>query len=79
MRTNAAEVNPSQGSSGPCFSNPSYHTVAQCNVVSTISSNLDGTLTLKVCRLSARVNMSFIHATVHNATQNCALSLSQAP
>lgn len=50
MRTSAAEGNQSQssGSSGQCFSNPSYHTVAQCNVVSTISSNLDGTLTLKV-------------------------------
>lgn len=54
MRTSAAEVNQSQNSSnsGQCFSNPSYHTVAQCNVVSTISSNLDGTLTLKVCPLS---------------------------
>lgn len=59
MRTSAAEVNQGQSggggsgagggsSSGQCFSNPSYHTVAQCNVVSTISSNLDGTLTLKV-------------------------------
>lgn len=49
MRTSAAEVNQSQSSgSGQCFSNPSYHTVAQCNVVSTIPSNLDGTLTLKV-------------------------------
>lgn len=58
MRTSAAEVNQIQssgsgsGSSGQCFSNPSYHTVAQCNVVSTISSNLDGTLTLKVRPIS---------------------------
>lgn len=55
MRTSAAEVNQSQSGSGvggvassQCFSNPSYHTVAQCNVVSTISSNLDGTLAHKV-------------------------------
>ena len=33
---------------GQCFSNPSYHTVAQCNVSSSISSGLDATLTLKV-------------------------------
>lgn len=50
MRTSTAEVNQSQGngSSGQCFSNPSYHTVAQCNVVSNISGSLDGTLILKV-------------------------------
>ncbi|KAI3371279.1 hypothetical protein L3Q82_023896, partial [Scortum barcoo] len=56
MRTSAAEVNQSQNSSssGQCFSNPSYHTVAQCNVVSTISSNLDGTLTLKSNTLKGR-------------------------
>ncbi|TNN86924.1 Multiple epidermal growth factor-like domains protein 11 [Liparis tanakae] len=54
MRTSAAEVNQSQGSSSQCFSNPSYHTVAQCNVVSTISSNLDGTLTLKSSTLKSR-------------------------
>ncbi|KAF3688778.1 Multiple epidermal growth factor-like domains protein 11 [Channa argus] len=57
MRTSAAEVNQSQSSSsstGQCFSNPSYHTVAQCNVVSTISSNLDGTLTLKSSTLKSR-------------------------
>lgn len=34
-------------SSGQCFSNPSYHTVAQCNISSSITNNLDGTLTLK--------------------------------
>ncbi|TKS73504.1 Multiple epidermal growth factor-like domains protein 10 [Collichthys lucidus] len=55
MRTSAAEVNQSQNSSNnQCFSNPSYHTVAQCNVVSTISSNLDGTLTLKSSTLKSR-------------------------
>lgn len=57
MRTSAAEVNQSQNSSsstGQCFSNPSYHTVAQCNVVSTISSNLDGSLTLKSSTLKNR-------------------------
>ncbi|KTG31121.1 hypothetical protein cypCar_00045270, partial [Cyprinus carpio] len=38
----------SQSSSGgQCFSNPSYHTVAQCNISSTITNNLDGTLALK--------------------------------
>lgn len=35
-------------SAGQCFSNPSYHTVAQCNISSSISNNLDGNLTLKV-------------------------------
>ncbi|KAG7257730.1 hypothetical protein CRUP_031997 [Coryphaenoides rupestris] len=35
------------GGGSQCFSNPSYHTVAQCNVSSSISSNLDATLTLK--------------------------------
>ncbi|CAB1456884.1 unnamed protein product [Pleuronectes platessa] len=57
MRTSAAEVNPSQSSgsgSGQCFANPSYHTVAQCNVVSTISNNLDGTLILKSSTLKSR-------------------------
>lgn len=59
MRTSAAEVNQSQSSSssGQCFSNPSYHTVAQCNVVSTISSKLDGTLTLKVWTLPTCVSI----------------------
>lgn len=37
----------SQSSSGQCFSNPSYHTVAQCNIPSSNTNNLDGTLTLK--------------------------------
>ncbi|GAA6087923.1 multiple epidermal growth factor-like domains protein 11 isoform X1 [Tachysurus ichikawai] len=37
----------SQSSSGQCFSNPSYHTVAQCNITSSNTNNLDGTLTLK--------------------------------
>ncbi|KAK0148568.1 Multiple epidermal growth factor-like domains protein 10 [Merluccius polli] len=40
--------------SGQCFSNPSYHTVAQCNVSSSISSNLDATLTLKSSTLKSR-------------------------
>ncbi|KAL2093258.1 hypothetical protein ACEWY4_010570 [Coilia grayii] len=35
-------------SNSQCFSNPSYHTVAQCSVSSSISNSLDaGTLTLK--------------------------------
>ncbi len=59
MRTSAAEVNQTSSSSGQCFSNASYHTVAQCNVVSTISSNLDGTLTLKVRPLSKCVHIQF--------------------
>ncbi|RVE71781.1 hypothetical protein OJAV_G00055350 [Oryzias javanicus] len=58
MRSSGAEINQSQNSSisgsNQCFSNPSYHTVAQCNVVSTISSNLDGTLTLKSSTLKSR-------------------------
>lgn len=53
MRSSTAEVTSGQSSSssGPCFSNPGYHTVAQCTVLSTISSNLDSTLTLKVAPL----------------------------
>ncbi|MED6280344.1 hypothetical protein CHARACLAT_009927 [Characodon lateralis] len=57
MRTSASEVIQNQNSTtstGQCFSNPSYPTVAQCNVVSTISSNLDGTLTLKSSTLKSR-------------------------
>lgn len=81
MRTSAAEVNQSQNSSssGQCFSNPSYHTVAQCNVVSTISSNLDGTLTLKVWPLSMSIHIQFnfpITSYCINATPNCALPFS---
>lgn len=70
MRTSAPEISQSQNSSsssGQCFSNPSYHTVAQCNVVSTISSNLDGTLTLKVWTPSMSSHkISKLHAAVQN-------------
>lgn len=70
MRTSAPEISQSQNSSsssGQCFSNPSYHTVAQCNVVSTISSNLDGTLTLKVWTPSKSSHkISKLHAAVQN-------------
>ncbi|KAK7891234.1 hypothetical protein WMY93_023197 [Mugilogobius chulae] len=55
MRPSPSDVTPGQNGGGaPCFSNPSYHTVAQCNVVSTISSGLDGTLTLKSSTLKGR-------------------------
>lgn len=54
MRTSAPEASQGQSSASQCFSNPSYHTVAQCNVISTISSNLDGTLTLKSSTLKNR-------------------------
>ncbi|CAL9697473.1 unnamed protein product [Knipowitschia caucasica] len=55
MRPSPSDGTPGQNGSGaPCFSNPSYHTVAQCNVVSTISSGLDGTLTLKSNTLKGR-------------------------
>ncbi|XP_028305218.1 multiple epidermal growth factor-like domains protein 10 isoform X6 [Gouania willdenowi] len=58
IRTSAPDVNHSSssvdGGGGQCFSNSTYHTVAQCNVVSTISSNVDGTLTLKSSTLKSR-------------------------
>lgn len=80
MRTSAAEVNQSQssgGSSGQCFSNPSYHTVAQCNVVSTISSNLDGTLTHKVrppcTAITFASNLISPCHRIITSTPNCAL------
>lgn len=76
MRTSVSEINQSQssaGSSDQCFSNPSYHTVAQCNV-STISSKLDGTQTHKVWPLSSCscVEFNFL-ITLLQTTPNCAL------
>lgn len=47
-------------SSGQCFSNPSYHTVAQCNISSSITNNLDGTLTLKVSTLGSRLHVGSV-------------------